>query len=170
MQLNMGRNRFDLILFLSLISISILLYQTIEYLLGGCGCGATMPEVVKAFRQYGTVFGVPISFFGLISLGGVLSQILALSCIPIDYELKLARSTINMSSERLERWYILLLVQYGGICLGIAYLFLIELFIVESICLNCTISQGLILIISVLVWTWNPEFIDTKGKKISISE
>ncbi|MFW9778241.1 MAG: vitamin K epoxide reductase family protein [Candidatus Heimdallarchaeota archaeon] len=162
MQLNMGRNRFDLILFLSLVSISLLLYQTIEYQLGACGCGATMPEVISAFRQYGTIFGVPISFYGLISLGGVLAQTLALSILPSDYGITFGPVKVIMSAERLKRWYVLLVLQYGVMCIGIAYLFLIELFIIESICFNCTISQGFILIITILVWTWNPDFIEKK--------
>ncbi|MFW9855767.1 MAG: vitamin K epoxide reductase family protein [Candidatus Thorarchaeota archaeon] len=149
----LGRWRFGLIAAGSLLAIVILTVQTLDYLAGACGCGTTTPELIQAFREYGTLFGIPISLLGAVGITGVLIQTLIVGGFSSRPSIAL-----GINPVWLQRWYLFLILQYAMMCVAIVNLIWIELFLIGALCLNCTLAQVLVVLNTGLVWTWHPEF------------
>ena len=154
----MGTIRFSFILISSIISIITLIYQTYEYLQDSCGCGENVPEIIAAFKEYSSILGIPISFIGFSSMTIVLVQIVMLSYIPNPMYVHFKQEKILIiNDKRIKNWYFLLLIQLGLMCLAVVNLIFIELVIIKSVCVFCTISQGVILLNTFLIYNWTPK-------------
>lgn len=143
---NISKIRFFSIFILSVISAIILTYQTIDYIIGISCCGENSPEIVKAFREYGTFLGVPISMFG------ILQMILTISLLIII-------SMTLFPKRYLVLLYYFLLSELLISCILVVNLVYIELVVIKSFCLPCSFSQITIFSSTLLVYFWNP-FID----------
>lgn len=146
--------RFYSIFVLSVFSIAILTYQTIEYFKGlGC-CDRWNPEIVKAFREYGTFLGIPISIFGIIQMTSTLIFLVYLSTIP---SFPANSSFDNSNYQRfLGLVYYLLLIMLIISSVVVINLIYIEFFLIKSFCLPCTTSQITIFSNTLLIIFWKP--------------
>lgn len=164
-----GKIRFFTIVSLSVISIIILSYQTIEYIQNSCGCGENIPEIIEAFRECGNIGGVPISFIGLICMGAIIIQLFFLSSLPNTFKLNIFKSLFGkelvLTQRGLKFWYHLFLIELASMSIAVLTLIYIELFIIDKVCVYCTVSQITILLSTILIWKWNPFHEQSKFEK-----
>lgn len=167
-----SRNRLFVIIGLSILSLITLLYQFLDYQQGGCGCASLNLTKAILFRQYETwnIFGtkIPFSFLGIISMGMILIQIGVLSVISLPFNISISKTrVINISRRYGEVLYYFIMFQFFTLITALFYLLYLELFVIEFICLLCTLSQLIIILNTILVGTWSP-FPDKDSQKDEI--
>lgn len=148
-----SKKKFYSIFILSALSIVVLTYQTIEYFNELSCCGGSVPEIIKAFREYGTFLGIPISIFGILQMISTICFLVFLSMAPLP-----STSSINQSFYQrfLRRLYYLLLIELIISSVLVVNLIYLELAVIKSLCLPCTFSQVTILSNTLLVYFWKP--------------
>ncbi|MFX1286455.1 MAG: PKD domain-containing protein [Promethearchaeota archaeon] len=143
--------RFWTLLALSSISISLLLYQFLERLVGGCGC-ASGGDIVQTllFQKYDHIiildYVIPIAAIGILFNLSVILQIILLGAVRFRQKRQIIVKIL----------YFLLTSQMLASLLSLAYLIYLELFVIHFICTLCTVSQVIIGINTILIITWQP--------------
>ncbi|MHA1941840.1 MAG: hypothetical protein ACW97P_08945 [Candidatus Hodarchaeales archaeon] len=163
-----SKSRFLLITSLSILSLITLLYQFFDYVEGGCGCMASNITKTLLFRQHETwdIFGmnIPFSLLGLIIVSLILIQIVVLSVMRFPLNISISKTkNFIISSKQGEIIYYFVMFQLFALIGALFYLLYLELFVIEYICILCTVSQLIIVAITVLVGTWSP--FPTKDKQ-----
>lgn len=157
-----SNNRIVLISTLSIISIIALSYQSLDYMSGGCGCAASSLLRSLEFRRYEYIiflgFDIPFSLIGFVLMNIILIQTLLIGTIKTPTEISLIRNhKIHLTDKRISYLHKFLSFQILLASLSLFYFLYIELFIVQFICLVCTISQFIIVVNTVLILTWKPK-------------
>lgn len=147
-----SKKRFYFIIFLSIISILILTYQTIDYIRGASCCGGTLPEIVRAFREYGTFLGTPISLYGILQMILTISLLVFISITSLP---NYTFFSVDYSQFVRGTYYLLLAVMIISSILVVNLIY-IEFIIIQSICLPCTVSQVTIFSNTLLIYFWEP--------------
>ena len=144
-----SKKRFYSILGLSVLSLIVLTYQTIDYLHGLACCGDTLPEIVQAFREYGTFFGIPISVFGILLMLSTIVFLVFLSMAPLPTD-------HPRFPQVMKSIYYVFLIELLLSSVLVVNLIYIEFVVIQSFCLPCTISQIVIFSNTLLVYFWKP--------------
>ncbi|WP_455142421.1 hypothetical protein [Candidatus Hodarchaeum mangrovi] len=156
-----SKKRFLILIGLTLISLITLTYQLLDYIRGGCGCAGGNLAQVLLFRRYDHLMlfniEIPFSLMGIGLMSSIFIIINFISIIPTPFSINIeTRKFIVITEKNLQLLYKLLtLLLFVGF-LSLFYLLYIELFLLEFICLLCTISQMVIIIDILLVFTWKP--------------
>ena len=156
-----SRNRLIVFTVLSVISIIALLYQYLDFLLGGCGCISNDTSKVLLFRQYEYIdlFGleVPFSLLGLIIMSGILIQVYLLSILTFPMTIKVSKKrSYSLTRKHGGIWYYFIIFQLFSVVIFLFYLLYLELFVIRFICILCTLSQVIIMMNTGLILTWKP--------------
>ncbi len=155
------KNRIFLFTTLTLVSLISLTYQFLDYLQGGCGCTTNDLAKTLLFRKYEiyNIFGfeIPFSMVGIVIMTLVLIQVIFLSIVPLPLEIPLGRERSFLFKKlQGEYWYYFIVFQLFLTVGALFYLLYLELFVINFICILCTISQTIIVINTILIMTWNP--------------
>jgi len=156
-----SKKRFSILSGLTLISLLILTYQFLDYIRGGCGCIGSNLAQVLLYRRYDhlMLFGIEIPFVLMgISLMSLIFLIISLiSIIPTPFFIAIKkRRFLTITEKNLQLLYKILALLLVISFLSLFYLLYLELFLLKFICLLCTISQAVIVIETLLVFTWKP--------------
>ncbi|MFX1516047.1 MAG: hypothetical protein ACFFC6_07055 [Promethearchaeota archaeon] len=119
----------------------VLLYQTLDFYNSCYYC-----------RGYRQIFGIPISLLGIGFICLVFSEVVLIGVLPTPVS-PIKRFPITLTT--LKRLYWLLALQLVLAFLAVLVLLSIEIFLI-GICQLCTVSQVIIVINNVLVFSWNP--------------
>ncbi|MFX0086490.1 MAG: hypothetical protein ACFFAU_12540 [Candidatus Hodarchaeota archaeon] len=157
-----SKNRARIITSMSLISISTLTYQLLDFIVGGCGCATTSLIKSLEFRQYDYIFvlgiKIPFALIGFILMNAILIQTLLIGIFPRSMKIKLSKShQIYLNEKTVTFLHQFLVIQSLIAFLSLFYLLYVELFILQYICLLCTISQIVIVLNTILIITWKPK-------------
>lgn len=154
-------SRIKLIALLSMISFFFLTYQFFEFLQGNCGCLTTDQLKILLFQKYNHVdlfgFAIPIALLGIVFLGTILVQVFFLGTITIPTKIEIfSWGELSLNESRLRFFHYFLALQMVFACIAVLYLLQIEIFLINYICLLCTISQVIIVFNTMLIATWRP--------------
>ncbi len=157
-----SKNRARIIASMSLISISTLTYQLLDFIVGGCGCVTTSLIKSLEFRQYDYILflgiKIPFALIGFILMNAILIQTLLIGIFPKSMKVKLSKSYQIYLNEKIVTYlHRFLVIQSLIAFLSLFYLLYVELFILQYICLLCTISQIVIVLNTILIITWKPK-------------
>ena len=157
----MDNNRLILFGSMTIVSLTALTYQFLDYLRGGCGCATTDLAKTLLFRKYElyTIFGIkiPFAFLGIFIMTVVLIQVVLLGMIPLPLKIPLGKEkSFIFTNTYGEYWYYFIVFQLFLTIGALFYLLYLELFVINFICILCTLSQVIIVINTVLILTWNP--------------
>jgi uncharacterized membrane protein len=157
-----SKNRARIIASMSLISICALTYQLLDYIGGGCGCATTSLVKSLEFRQYEYIIfmgiEIPFALIGFILMNAILIQTLFIGIFPNSMKIKVFEThQIHMTERTVTNLHRFLTIQTLLAFISLFYLLYIELFILQFICLLCTISQIVIVLNTILIITWNPK-------------
>jgi uncharacterized membrane protein len=160
-RLRIDKNRLLLFGTLTFVSLIALTYQFLDYLRGGCGCATNDLAKTLLFRKHElyTIFGIKIPFalLGIFIMTAVLIQVLILGIIPLPLRIPLSKEkSLVFTNSYGEYWYYFIVFQLFLTIGGLFYLLYLELFVINFICILCTLSQIIIVINTVLIMTWNP--------------
>lgn len=156
-----SKSRYLVIIALSFLSIIALTYQLLDHIQGGCGCATT--NIVKSllFRRYDHIMILGINIpFALLGLGLMFTIIFLVSLIaflPVPFKINLPSERFLTINERILKnlYNILVFISFFGV-LSLFYLLYLEIFVIEFICLLCTLSQLVIVANTTLIITWHP--------------
>ena len=148
-----SRKRFYFILVLSVLSAVILTYQTLEYFHELTCCGDSNPEIIRAFREYSTFLGIPISLFGLLQMGVTICFLAFLALAPLPNDVTITQSTYQ---RILRSAYYLLLVELLISSVIVVNFIYLELAVIKSLCLPCSFSQITIFGNTLVIYFWKP--------------
>ncbi len=159
--IRISKQRFLVLAISSLISIFALTYQLLDHIQGGCGCATT--NIVKSllFRRYDhlNILGVNIPF-ALLGLGLMLSILILVflvASLPIPWRISFPYENKFEVDKRIISFAYNCLVFISFLAvISLFYLLYLELFVIEFICVFCTISQIIIVVNTALILTWNP--------------
>ncbi|MHA1995877.1 MAG: hypothetical protein ACW97Z_15125 [Candidatus Hodarchaeales archaeon] len=155
------KNRLILFSSLSVVSIIALTYQFMDYLRGGCGCASTDLAKTLLFRKYEIYrlfdFEIPFALVGISIMTAILIQVVLLGFLPLPMELTITKENSFKITKRFgEYWYYFVVFQLFLTVGALLYLLYLELFVINFICILCTISQIIIVINTLLIMTWDP--------------
>lgn len=147
------KRRFWAIVGSSILAMGVLIYQTVEYIIGLDCCEGDLPEIAQAFREYGVFLGIPISFFGILQMVLTIGLVGLISTIPTP---EVNETEDSRLFQLLRPFYLFLLFELLLSSILVVNLIYIEFFVIGSICLTCTVSQMVILSNTVIIYLWNP--------------
>ncbi len=155
------KNRLILFSSLSGVSIIALTYQFMDYLRGGCGCVTIDLAKTLLFRKYEIYrlfdFEIPFALVGISIMTAVLIQVVLLGFLPLQMELTIIKEkSFKITKKYGEYWYYFVVFQLFLTVGALLYLLYLELFVINFICILCTISQIIIVINTLLIMTWDP--------------
>ena len=159
--LRIKRSQFYLFAGLTLISITSLTYQFLDYIQGGCGCASTDLTKILLFREYEVFdfFGIniPFSLLGIALMILVFVQVSLLGIIPLPMEVSYFSARTYFLTEKNGRyWYYFIVFQLFMTIGAFINLLYIELFVIHFICPLCTLSQVITVVNTAIVVTWSP--------------
>ncbi len=100
---------------------------------------------------------IPISLLGLTIMLIILIQIMVLSVISFPLIFPISRTKNFIVTDKLGVvLYYLIMFQLFTLMSAVLYLLYLEFFVLEFICIVCTVSQLIIILNTVLVGTWSP--------------
>jgi uncharacterized membrane protein len=159
--LRIEKNRFYLFSGLTLVSLISLTYQFLDYINGGCGCVSSDIVKILLFRQYEVfdffMIEIPLSLLGIVLMVLIYVQVFLVGIIPFPIKIPyFSGQTFLITPKHGEYWYYFIVFQLIVIIVAFINLLYIELFVIQFICILCTLSQIIIVINTILVLTWSP--------------
>ena len=156
-----SRKRFAIIIGSTLGSLITLTYQFLDRIRGGCGCVGGNFAQILLFRNHDhlTLLGIeiPIALMGIGFMSAIFITIIVISISPAPLSINLNKGKLLIITEKnlLLLYNLLVFLIISGF-LSLFYLLYLELFLLKYFCLLCTVSQVVIVILTILIVTWKP--------------
>ncbi|MFX0173405.1 MAG: vitamin K epoxide reductase family protein [Candidatus Hodarchaeota archaeon] len=153
--------RFSFVVILSILSIIALTYQFLDHLQGNCGCPYVALTKAALFRQYDHIdllgLEIPYALIGLLFMGATLMQMFLIGALPVPLSITLPNfPPITIDKRTFNYFYFFLVIQQILSIFVLIYLLYIEFFVIEILCLFCTVSQIAIIFNTGIMITWKP--------------